>query len=622
MTVGTSAGGRDLVVQRVAATGEDRFGRSADDRPAIAIVAGLDASHRVGRDVALGLVQRLLDAPESLFAERTVYVLASANPDGFASMTGAGVPKSDVGRAPRSVDADRDGRIDEDPADDVNGDGLITMMRVADPTGRYGLNAEWVVDEHDPRVVRKPDADAGEVATHALLIEGIDNDGDGRLNEDGYAGSGGGGVDLDRNYPSLWPELEDGAGLYPTSEPETRAIIEWLQSRPNISAVVVYGPGDNLANVPGTKQFDESGRMPRGLEPDDLAVFKRVAEAYTEATGIKKADAPDIEGSLTAWAYNDLGVWSFRSVVWARPEPEKPAKSDEPEEAAEPAGEAPAEPAAGDERRRLTELGVEPVIIEFLLASDEERAAMTADFEAGSPEEQQTIMAALAKAPPEIQARVTAIAQTGTDPGATDAGDAASGGDSDAAPAKAGKPREDESTRWLAYFDERGEGGAFVEWQKIDHPQLGEVEVGGFAPGVRTNPPESAMADVIDGQHAFITALLGMLPDLDLHTPHVERVGATIWRVRLHAANPGDLPTFNAMAGKARRLAPTVAVIQVEDAAIINGRKNQSLGPIAGGDRAHAEWTVIGEAGSEIQIEIRSARFGDRTMSVTLGEDN
>jgi hypothetical protein len=610
------------VVQRIAATGEDRFGRSADDRPAIAIVAGLDASHRIGRDVALGLVQRLLDAPEELLAERTVYVLASANPDGFAVAAGDRRPASGSGRAPRSGDADRDGRVDEDPADDLNGDGLITMMRVANPTGRFGLSAEWVIDEHDSRVLRKPAVDAGEIATHALVVEGTDNDGDGRLNEDGYAGSGGGGVDLDRNFPSLWPELEDGAGLYPSSEPETRAIIEWLQSRPNIAAVVVFGSGDNLANVPGTKQFDESGRMPKGLEADDLTVFKRVAEAYAEATGIKKAGKPEVEGSLTAWAYNDLGVWSFRSTVWTRPEPEQSKDDESAAEESSPADAEPAEPTTDDERQRLTDLGVEAVIIDFLLASDEERAAMTADFESGSPEEQQAVMAALAKAPPEIQARVTAIAQTGTDPAAGDRQADAVEGDTEPATTTPGKPKESEDTRWLAYFAEQGHDDAFVTWQTIEHPQLGEVEVGGFVPGVRTNPPGSAISDLVDGQHGFITALLGMLPDLDVHKPEVERVGDSIWRIRLHVANPGDLPTFNAMAEKARRLAPTVAVLQIDDAAIITGRKSQPMGPVAGGDRGHAEWTVVAAAGKDIEIQVRSARFGDRGVSVTLEETN
>jgi hypothetical protein len=71
--------------------------------------------------------------------------------------------------------------------------------------------------------------------------EGIDNDGDGRINEDGI-----GGLDLHRNYPENWrPETEQtgrgytqsGAGEFPLSETETRAVVNFLLGHPNISVV-------------------------------------------------------------------------------------------------------------------------------------------------------------------------------------------------------------------------------------------------------------------------------------------------------------------------------------------------------------------------------------------------
>ena len=611
--IGESREGRPIVVRTLGDRAVDAHGRGVDDRPAIAVIAGLDARHRIGRDVALGLALRLEADHPDLLRDRTVYILASANPDGFARLSGG--LEADSGRSVLAADADRDGRVDEDPADDLNGDGVITMMRVERPGPETGLTAQWVLDDADPRLLRKPEADDGEVATHALLIEGLDNDGDGAFNEDGFGGTGGGGVDFDRNFPSLWPELEDGAGLYPLSEPETRAIVEWLQSRPNVAAVLTYGPGDTLVNVPAAKQYDETGRLPKGLESGDKPAFERLAGAYSELTGIENAPKFDAAGSLNAWAYSDLGVWSMRSCVWARPKPEKPAE-DQPDPA-----EAQAEPeeaAPFDEREALIERGTDPRIADFLVASDEERRRIVESFDSAPPEERQAIMDALAKSPPDVQARAMAIAQGEPDPGPADAPPGEGGTAEKAEPAK--KPGDSEDAKWLAYLDEHADGG-FVDWAAFDHPQLGMVEIGGFRPGARMNPPESEVRGLIEGQTAFVADVLGRLADLEVGEPTVERLGTGLWWLRVGLSNAGKLPTVTAIGLKARRLPPTVASVGVEADRVLVGEKVRRFDVIPGGGTPeHAEWVISGEAGEAVQIEIRSARFGDRTLTVTLKE--
>src|SRR5207244_9952616 len=48
------------------------------------------------------------------------------------------------------------------------------------------------------------------------------------------------GLDLNRNFPAEWvPEHEQrGAGPYPTSEPEVRAMVQAVTDRPNITGHV------------------------------------------------------------------------------------------------------------------------------------------------------------------------------------------------------------------------------------------------------------------------------------------------------------------------------------------------------------------------------------------------
>lgn len=621
--IGTSAGGREIVVETIAEAGEDAVGRGPDARPALAVIAGLDARHTVGVSVAAGLAERLRSSHAAVFEGRTVYVIAVANPDGAAVAAEGKRPAADTGRAPREMDADRDGRVGEDPGEDLNGDGLITMMRVPRPARVTGLVATVLPDPADARLVREPDADKGEVATHALLIEGTDNDGDGAYNEDGWGGSAGGGVNLDRNFPSFWPDVAEDAGLHPLSEPETLAIVRWLQARPNVQAVLVYGPGDNLRNVPAAKQFDESGEMPKGLEERDKPAFEAMAKAYTEAMGEGWAAAPEGAGSLTAWAYSDLGVWSLRSAVWARPKAEA-AKGDEPNEAeaAQPDGAA-ATPAVS-EREALLARGVHPELVTFLTATPEERAALMADFEASSPDAQAEALLAIETAPEDIRTRVLALVEGRADPALTAApvDDAAAAADATAAKPKAEdakKPKDTEDAKWLAYLDAARGGSGFVTWQAFEHPQLGEVEIGGFAPGARHTPPADAIPGLIEKHAAFAADVALRLADLRTGSAVVERAGPGLYRVTLTLSNPGKLSTVTAIGEKAARLAPVVAELDVEIPRIVSGSRAVRLGPIAGGDEEQVEWLVMARVGEKGQITVRSAVFGDRSVPVEFG---
>jgi hypothetical protein len=175
-----------------------------------------------GKDPA---VTRLLD-------EKAIYVKPVVNPDGsdMYRLT-AQSNRSTV----RPHDTDRDGLLDEDPGEDLDGDGFIRDMRQRVGPGK----GEFILDPDDKsgRVMKRVGEGKGDWKVYS---EGIDNDLDGRYNEDGV-----GGLDLHRNYPENWrPEpgrdatgrgwTQVGAGEYPLSEPETRAVVMWVLTHPNI----------------------------------------------------------------------------------------------------------------------------------------------------------------------------------------------------------------------------------------------------------------------------------------------------------------------------------------------------------------------------------------------------
>ena len=193
----------------------------------------------------------------------------------------------------RPTDNDRDGLLDEDPADDLDGDGVIRQMRVKVAMGK-GDAVDRRRAIRSGRLMRRVGAGKGD---YLLLTEGYDNDGDGRVNEDGI-----GGLDLHRNYPENWrPETEEtgrgytqgGAGEYPLSEIETRAVVTFLLAHPNVSVVNTMDTTvPMLLRPPSTSPSDER------MYPEDLALYKKFDTKGKVITGYARA------GDV----YNDYGA--------------------------------------------------------------------------------------------------------------------------------------------------------------------------------------------------------------------------------------------------------------------------------------------------------------------------
>lgn len=165
---------------------------------------------------------------------KVIYVRPVNNPDGHNLY----IHTAQSNRSTtRPTDNDLDGLIDEDSPDDINGDGVILTMRWKDEE-----KGNMIPDPDDPsgRIMKRVPAGEG---IYLTASEGIDNDNDGSINEDGI-----GGLDLHRNYPENWrPEShieatgrgfsQRGAGEYPLSEIETRSVVTFLLSHPNIFIV-------------------------------------------------------------------------------------------------------------------------------------------------------------------------------------------------------------------------------------------------------------------------------------------------------------------------------------------------------------------------------------------------
>ena len=306
-SIGTSVGGRDIWL----VTLNDPETGPPESKTAMYIEGNIHGNEIQATETVLYSIWYLtrshgnIDALTKLMQERTFYFVPSSNPDGRMYWFEKAATPNILRGGIRPTDNDHDGRYDEDGPDDLDGDGHITSMWVADPTGR------WKRDEDDPRFFTRVDRDEEPGGWTRLGQEGIDNDGDGEINEDGE-----GGYDPNRNFPSDWqPEyIQYGATDYPLSLPECRATAEFIMAHPNIAGVqsyhntggmVLYGPGASYQSYPGS----------------DLRVMEEMATKGSKMIPFYDAlvsweDLYTTHGDETSFTYEQEGIMSFVNELW------------------------------------------------------------------------------------------------------------------------------------------------------------------------------------------------------------------------------------------------------------------------------------------------------------------
>ncbi len=292
-SVGKSLEGREIWQMTLT---NKKTGRHTD-KPAMFIEGGRHSGEISGIEATLYFANHLITNygkdPEmtKLVDTKTFYVKPHNNPDGASVYHyTAQTLRSSV----RPMDNDGDGLFDEDPGDDLDGDGFIRQMRQYVGPGKGTHN----VDPRDSqgRLMLTVGAGNGE---YLITTEGYDNDGDGRVNEDGI-----GGLDLHRNYPENWrPQTEEtgrgwtqgGAGEYPLSEPETRAVFDFLIRHPHIGVVQSLDTSvPMILRGPSTSKSEES------VFPEDLEYLLKFDQKGLEITGYPWAGD-------TYWNYSNRG---------------------------------------------------------------------------------------------------------------------------------------------------------------------------------------------------------------------------------------------------------------------------------------------------------------------------
>lgn len=617
-SIATSRGGTPITALEI---GPD-VGQKARTRPAVLVVANLEGIVPMASEAALFLADRLLKTPAAT-KDLTWYIVAAGNPDAAARFFGKPLVASEKNAS--KWNDDQDDQVDEDGPDDLDGNGIISEMRVKDPAG------EWLPVPGEPRLMKKADPAKGEKGLYRLYVEGEDNDRDGEFNEDGP-----GGVNIGITFPHLFRPFTSEAGGWPGSEPETFGLIKFAIDHAEIAMTLTLGSTNMCLQPPaGGRQgsFDANSiRIPErfasrlGADPsrtytmkeiielvrpmappgfeiteavvasflglgavvnpveEDLKVYKELSDQYKEFLKAAKLDAKRLDppqpkdGSFELWSYYHLGVPTFSMDFWTLPEPKTEEK----------------------EKTGITADSLEGMTSDAFLALGEAKIAAFLK-EVGAPDNiKPTMLIEGVKSGKMTPKQMAGMLRQMPKP-------------------KDSAGADPKQKALVAFSDQVLQGKGFLPWKAATHPTLGAVEIGGMVPFADTTPPPQMIKSLLEGQVPWLLQLAGKLPRLKIASTKVEPRGAGVYAVTMWVENTGALPFPTAMGKKNQHVGPAVVTLDGKGITFLSGRKRTAISEVDAGRSVKLQWLVHAPGrGVVLDAVMQSATVGGATARIDL----
>ncbi|MDT8414224.1 MAG: M14 family metallopeptidase [Flavobacteriaceae bacterium] len=306
-SIGKSVEGRDMWLLTIS----DFKTGNPDKKPAMYIDGNIHSNEIQGTEFSLYTAWYLtemfgqLEFIKELLQDKTFYIVPTINPDARDNF----MKEPNTPHSPRSgmlvLDNDGDGMAGEDRFDDLNNDNHITFMIRKSPSGRY------IKDPlDDRRLIEVSPEQKGEY--EMLGFEGIDRDGDGRVNEDGI-----GYYDPNRDWSWKWqPDyVQRGAYKYPFSLPETRAVADFVLKHPNIAGAQSYhNYGGMILRGPGAEE--DLGTYNR----EDIRIYDAIAKKGEELIPgyrylVVYKDLYSVFGGELDWFYGGRGIYTYTNEL-------------------------------------------------------------------------------------------------------------------------------------------------------------------------------------------------------------------------------------------------------------------------------------------------------------------
>jgi hypothetical protein len=589
--------------------------------PAVFVAANMEGTVPIATEAALYLAHLLLDQPGAR-EDKTWYILPLGNPD--AAWRYFKKPLEMDARNARPYNDDMDDQTDEDGEEDLDGNGIITIMRVKEPEG------QWIPVPGEPRLMKKADWAKGEKGIYQLYTEGIDNDNDGKINEDGP-----GGINIGTNFPHLFQFFTKTGGAWAGSEEESFNLFKFIYQHPEIAMTICFGD-TNFCMVPprgGRKETADYSKIkiperiakrfgydpektysmkeimekakqmaPPGFEltesmvasflglgaavnplPEDLKFYNQVSEEYKEFLKKNKLDGKRLEpaaakdGSFELWAYYHLGLPSFSLDFWTLPQLEEKEKAPEltPE--------------------KLESMSNE----EFLALSEEKIDAFLKSSGAPGNVKAEMIMNAV-KGGMMTTKKMAEMMRQMPKP-------------------KSKEGAEPQEKALLAFSDKDLAGKGFVNWTSFKHPTLGDVEIGGAVPFTTNTPPAQMLENLLTGQVPWVFELVKKLAVIKIAETRVIPLGNGFYRLKVWVENTGFLPYPTAMGMRNLRITPVVVSLKDGNFKIIEGKKRSLIKEIKGQGSQMTQWIIYAEKPIRLNLELTTFNAWADTKTVTLG---
>jgi hypothetical protein len=296
--IGDSRSGKSIVVAQ--------FGD--EKSPAVLVTGNVDGDYLVGTELAMRLIEDLKSGKVERNG-KSIFIVPMPNPDATNFMLGKNGYSTTFNHL--ETDDDNDLKTNEDGPNDLNNDGFISQLRITDRSGLYKPS------EQAPNLLVKVDPLKNEEGQYRVLNEGKDDDGDGQLDEDGY-----GGAAINKNFTYNYDYFGVGSGVNQASEPETRALIDFVIDHQNILMTVNFSKYDNLhENWPAKKVMVSEYKRPLEafdkMPKEDVNSYKLFSNLWLEDHKDWTVSAKNRgQGTFHDWAYFHGGRWSIATNGW------------------------------------------------------------------------------------------------------------------------------------------------------------------------------------------------------------------------------------------------------------------------------------------------------------------
>lgn len=508
----------------------------AEEKPAVWIDANIHSIELVSSVAAIHFIQWLIhhqqdEEIQRCLDSRCLYICPRVNPDGaeWALQSDPKFVRSGIKPYPYN-----ETMMDGIDVRDIDGDGRVLSMRIADPHG------PWKACDKDPRLLVRRDATETGGDYFRLLPEGLIR------NYDGFhipPASKPENLDFNRNFPVQWrnEQEQNGAGDYPTSEAEVKTIVDFISQHANICA------GLSLHSYSGVLLRPYSFKDDDSMPAEDLWLYQAIGNKGEQLTGYPAVSAyhdfryhpqQTITGAMDDWLYDSYGRIAWTVELWS---PHRQA-------------------------------GIE--MAHFI------------DWFREHPVE--------------------------------------------------------DDLKLLHWNDTQLQGSGFVDWHPYQHPQLGEVEIGGWNTLYSLwNPPLSMLQDEVNRLPAWLLWHTLITPKLEWLHCEARLLEQGIYQVEAAVINTGWLPTQISQHALKNHLVRGV-VFELDtgsdiDITFLQGRPRMETGQLQGRhdtpsspnhwlgqkgdathDRVRVQWLVKTRPGTPIRITVKHERAGTLHKEIVL----